>query len=56
LVFPVQIPDYFDIVKSPMDLGTIRQHLEANEYVEPRVLAADVRLVFHNAMLYNAPG
>jgi hypothetical protein len=39
-----------------MDLGTVRQRLESNEYVEPRDLAAHVRLVFNNAMAYNAPG
>ena len=43
-------------VKRPMDLGTVRQRLESNEYVEPRDLAAHVRLVFNNAMMYNAPG
>ena len=50
------IPDYPEIVKCPMDLGTIRQRLEANEYVDASDLAADVRLVFSNAMLYNATG
>jgi len=26
------IPDYFDIVKQPMDLGTVKQRLQSNYY------------------------
>ena len=28
----LQIHDYFDIIKTPMDFGTIRQNLIANKY------------------------
>ncbi|KAL9232227.1 hypothetical protein vseg_007360 [Gypsophila vaccaria] len=47
------IPDYFDIVKHPMDLGTIKQKLHRNAYVNVEEFEADVRLTFSNAMLYN---
>lgn len=48
------IPDYFQVIKEPMDLGTIRQNLEGGYYDDTSVFADHVRLVFKNAMLYNA--
>lgn len=50
------IPDYFDIVKHPMDLGTIQKKLNAGMYPTPWEFAADVRLTFSNAILYNPVG
>ncbi|XP_057528519.1 transcription factor GTE4-like [Amaranthus tricolor] len=48
--------DYFDIIKHPMDLGTIKSRLTKNWYKTPREFAEDVRLTFHNALTYNSPG
>ncbi|CAA3032387.1 transcription factor GTE4-like [Olea europaea var. sylvestris] len=48
--------DYHDIIKRPMDLGTIKDRLSQNWYKSPREFAEDVRLVFHNAMTYNPKG
>nr|CCA21963.1 conserved hypothetical protein [Albugo laibachii Nc14] len=48
------IPDYFKVIKEPMDLGTIRQNLESGFYSDASILIEHVRLVFSNAMLYNA--
>lgn len=51
------LPDYFDIVKNPMDLGSIKKRLEkvggVDPYRDPYQVAADVSLVFENAILYN---
>ncbi|KAM5587800.1 transcription factor GTE12-like [Rosa sericea] len=52
----LQIPDYFDVISSPMDLGTIKSKLDRNLYFGAGEFAADVRLTFSNAMLYNPPG
>lgn len=49
----LNIPDYFEIVKEPMDLGTIQKHLEEHVLVTREDFAAEVRKVFDNAMLYN---
>lgn len=49
------IPDYFSVIKDPMDLGTIRSNFEYGVYAEPDYFADHIRLVFNNAMLYNAP-
>ncbi|KAA8526313.1 hypothetical protein F0562_008484 [Nyssa sinensis] len=48
--------DYFDIIKHPMDLGTVKSRLDKNWYKSPREFAEDVRLTFHNAMAYNPKG
>ncbi|KAL0718387.1 hypothetical protein Bca4012_067709 [Brassica carinata] len=52
----LNIPDYFTVVKHPMDLGTIRSRLRNGEYSSPLSFAADVRLTFSNSMAYNPPG
>ncbi|XP_031475027.1 transcription factor GTE9-like isoform X1 [Nymphaea colorata] len=52
----LKIPDYFHIIKHPMDLGTIRSTLASGAYSSPHAFAADVRLTFSNAMTYNPPG
>ncbi|KAK4350641.1 hypothetical protein RND71_029954 [Anisodus tanguticus] len=55
-VVKLKIPDYFTVIKQPMDLGTIRSKLHSGEYLSPLQFAADVRLTFKNAMTYNPPG
>ncbi|ETV86168.1 hypothetical protein, variant 4 [Aphanomyces astaci] len=48
------IPDYFKVIKEPMDLGTVRGNLENGVYPDPHAFAEQVRLVFNNCMRYNA--
>ncbi|PWA78727.1 bromodomain, NET domain protein [Artemisia annua] len=45
--------DYHQIIKRPMDLGTVKSNLSKGFYSNVGDFAADVRLVFENAMLYN---
>jgi hypothetical protein len=54
-VDPVQlgIPDYNDVVKAPMDLGTVKRRLETGHYRDLHNFVQDVHLCFDNAMLYN---
>ncbi|CAG9863013.1 unnamed protein product [Phyllotreta striolata] len=47
------IPDYFDIVKRPMDLSTIKRKLDIGQYADPWEYVDDVWLMFDNAWLYN---
>ncbi|XP_011652479.1 transcription factor GTE10 isoform X1 [Cucumis sativus] len=54
-VVKLNIPDYFTVIKHPMDLGTVKSKLTAGEYTHPLDFAADVRLTFSNAMTYNPP-
>lgn len=47
------LKDYFDIVKNPMDLSTIKRKLDTGQYQEPWQYVDDVWLMFNNAWLYN---
>ncbi|XP_042605786.1 CREB-binding protein-like isoform X5 [Cyprinus carpio] len=47
------IPDYFDIVKNPIDLSTIKRKLDTGQYQEPWQYVDDMWLMFNNAWLYN---
>ncbi|KAK7411039.1 hypothetical protein VNO78_02384 [Psophocarpus tetragonolobus] len=55
-IVKLNIPDYFTVIKHPMDLGTVKRRITAGEYLNPMDFAADVRLTFKNAMTYNPPG
>ncbi|GAA0176712.1 hypothetical protein LIER_29585 [Lithospermum erythrorhizon] len=45
--------DYHQIVKRPMDLGTVKSNFAKKLYTSPVEFADDVRLTFNNALLYN---
>ena len=50
------LSDYYEVITTPMDLGTVKSRLEAGAYHRPEDVAADIRLVFANACAYNASG
>ncbi len=50
----LNIPDYPTLIPTPMDFRTIATKLAAGEYAGPTNFAEDVRLVFKNAITYNA--
>lgn len=52
-VVALKIPDYPNICPCPMDFGTIRSKLKANQYAHALEFEADVRLVIRNALTYN---
>lgn len=49
-------PNYYDFVKHPIDLTTIRNKLISLQYKDPWRFVADVQLMFSNAYLYNKRG
>jgi len=58
------VPGYLDIIKTPMDLGTIKDRLKeghynrlisGNPYLDEEGVKRDIRLVFENCMEYNEP-
>eukprot|EP01118_Nematostelium_gracile_P016166 TRINITY_DN6634_c0_g1_i2.p1 TRINITY_DN6634_c0_g1~~TRINITY_DN6634_c0_g1_i2.p1 ORF type:complete len:218 (-),score=45.43 TRINITY_DN6634_c0_g1_i2:19-672(-) len=51
----LNIPDYFDVIKNPMDFSTIQNKMEAGMYSNIEEFAEDARLTFENALLYNQP-
>ena len=46
------IPDYFEKIKRPMDLGTIRQKMNDGEYDNEEQFVTDVRQIFKNCYTY----
>ncbi|KAJ1553980.1 hypothetical protein HK096_005513 [Nowakowskiella sp. JEL0078] len=47
--------NYFDVIKSPMDLSTISKRLAHSVYPSLQAYAADFRLMLNNCYLYNPP-
>ncbi|XP_017782486.1 PREDICTED: bromodomain-containing protein 2-like isoform X4 [Nicrophorus vespilloides] len=45
--------DYHEIIKKPMDLGTVKQKMDSREYRTAQEFALDVRLIFTNCYKYN---
>ena len=46
-------PGYFDFIKQPMDLSTIREKLQADEYQSLSQFVGDFKLMFDNCRRYN---
>ncbi|KAI0308085.1 hypothetical protein B0F90DRAFT_1680044 [Multifurca ochricompacta] len=49
-------PNYFEIIKNPMDISTMNAKLEAGMYKERFAFEGDLRLMIRNAKTYNMPG
>ncbi|XP_044189308.1 bromodomain-containing protein 3-like isoform X2 [Thunnus albacares] len=49
----LQLHDYHDIIKYPMDLSTVKKKMDGQEYQDAQGFAADVRLIFSNCYKYN---
>ncbi|KAJ1473422.1 Bromodomain-containing protein, partial [Baffinella frigidus] len=52
----LNLVNYFQVVKNPMDLGTVKKKLASKGYRHAQDFIADVTLTFDNAMLYNPKG
>ena len=57
-VDPVELnlPDYFEVIKRPMDLGTVQRRLDSGNFHSLEDFVSDVNLTFDNAMTYNQEG
>lgn len=49
------LKDYLDIIKKPMDLGTVNRKLSNGEYASYEEFTSDVTLIFQNCYKYNPP-
>ena len=47
---------YYDVIKNPMDLSTMKSKLDAGMYKDRVEFAADFKLMIENAKTYNQPG
>lgn len=52
----LNIPTYFQIIKKPMDLGTMRQKLDGGQYERAKDFEEDFRLICKNCYKFNPEG
>jgi len=51
----MNLPDYPEIIKEPMDLAEVEKKLLKNKYQNRLEFAKDIKLIWKNAMTYNKP-
>jgi hypothetical protein len=49
----LNIPDYYEVVTEPMDLGTVKNKLNMNKYKNVQEFIDDINLIFLNCIKYN---
>ncbi|XP_041447007.1 protein polybromo-1-like, partial [Xenopus laevis] len=52
----VHYPDYYAVIKDPIDLKTIAQRIQSGHYKSVNAMAKDMDLLTKNAKTYNEPG
>ncbi|KAF7457151.1 bromodomain-containing protein [Cryptosporidium felis] len=50
------VPDYYHVIKNPMDFSTMRKKVSQGEYKDFDSFAADIRLIISNCYTYNKIG
>eukprot|EP01025_Chloroclados_australasicus_P053576 TRINITY_DN6319_c1_g1_i2.p1 TRINITY_DN6319_c1_g1~~TRINITY_DN6319_c1_g1_i2.p1 ORF type:complete len:378 (-),score=29.25 TRINITY_DN6319_c1_g1_i2:92-1225(-) len=50
------VPDYYDVIKDPMDLSQVEKRLKGKKfYITLEIFLADMRRIFSNCRIYNKP-
>ena len=49
------LPDYFDVIKEPMDMSLIKSKMDTGQYKSAKEILADFDLMFTNCYTYNRP-
>jgi len=52
----LQLYDYPQVIKQPMDLGTLVKNVDTGKYRNVKQFNVDMNLIWDNAKKYNAPG
>ncbi|KAA8565386.1 hypothetical protein MFRU_045g00730 [Monilinia fructicola] len=52
----LQIPNYFTVIKSPMDISTVSEKLHNGVYTRAKEFEQDVKLIFQNCYKFNPEG
>ncbi|PWN51023.1 hypothetical protein IE53DRAFT_368416 [Violaceomyces palustris] len=47
-------PDYYDVIKHPMDLGTMQKKIKSGQYKNKKQFAHDLDLIWDNCLTYNS--
>ncbi|KEF56857.1 histone acetyltransferase [Exophiala aquamarina CBS 119918] len=48
-----EVPDYYEVIKEPMDLSTMEERLQNDLYPRPEDFVKDAKLIFDNCRRYN---
>lgn len=51
-----EVPDYYKVIKNPMDLAKIKSNLNTGKYSSNYEVTSDLQLIFKNCDLYNQNG
>ncbi|XP_040573195.1 transcription initiation factor TFIID subunit 1 [Lepeophtheirus salmonis] len=54
-VNPKRLPSYFDVIKNPMDLQTIRENIQKKKYHKREEFLSDVNQIVANSAIFNGP-
>mmetsp|Transcript_13987 Transcript_13987/g.39495 ORF Transcript_13987/g.39495 Transcript_13987/m.39495 type:complete len:479 (-) Transcript_13987:488-1924(-) len=55
-VDPLEVPDYHDVIKDPVDLSLVARRICSYEYyIKLEIFVADFKMMFTNARMYNSP-
>ena len=49
----LNINDYYQVIKEPMDFGTVKEKLRSHQYTRIEEFIKDVQLIFANCFQYN---
>ena len=55
-LYPVkkeEVPDYFDIIKNPIDFQSIKEKVNSDLYLSRNEFISDIKLIYQNARTYN---
>ncbi|KAJ2306699.1 histone acetyltransferase [Coemansia sp. RSA 2706] len=55
-VDPQEVPDYYTVVKEPMDLMTLESNVDENKYPTLEAFVRDTHKIFENCKNYNGEG
>ena len=50
-----QLGDYYDRIKQPMDLSTVKNKFDYRQYANPEEFRDDMQLIAQNCLDYNSP-
>lgn len=49
------VPDYYEVIKDPIDVKTIEKKVQSNYYTDKEMFIKDITRIFTNARIYNLP-
>uniref|UniRef100_UPI0005218383 histone acetyltransferase KAT2A n=1 Tax=Ciona intestinalis TaxID=7719 RepID=UPI0005218383 len=50
-----EVPNYYDVIKSPMDLKTLNEQVRSKQYSTKAQFVTDAQKIFDNCRIFNSP-